>query len=63
MNFNCRFYKLNVSDRAKTICCDHCNQWIHISYELNDIAYELCTKGILPFFSKKININDNNLSH
>ena len=40
MNFNCRFYKLNVSDRAKAICCDHCNQWINISYELNDIAYE-----------------------
>ena len=23
--------KLNVSDRAKAICCDHCNAWIHIN--------------------------------
>ena len=41
MKFNCCFCKLNVSDRAKAICYDHCNEWIHIKCnELNDIDYE-----------------------
>ena len=41
MRFNCCFCKLNVSDRTKTICCNHCNEWIHINCnELNDIDYE-----------------------
>ena len=73
MKFNCCFCKLNVSDRAKAICYDHCNEWIHIKCnELNDIDYEnlktsnniwyciLCTKEILPFCSKQMNIDENN---
>ena len=41
MKFNCRSCKLNFSDGAKAICCDHCNEWIHINYkELNNIDYE-----------------------
>ena len=41
MRFNCCFCKLNVSDRAKEICCDHCNEWTLINCnELNDINYE-----------------------
>ena len=62
MRFNCCLCNLNVSDRAKVMCCDHCNKWIHINCnEPNDIDYEnlitsndiwyckLCTKDILPF--------------
>ena len=73
MIFNCCFCKLDVSDRAKAICCDHCNQWIHVNCnELNDIDYEnlkrsndiwcckLCTRNILPFCSKQIHIDENN---
>ena len=41
MRFNCCFCKLNVSDRTKANCCDHCNEWIHINCnELNDIDNE-----------------------
>ena len=41
MRFNCSFCKLNVSDRAKAICCDHCNECIHIKCnDLNDIDCE-----------------------
>ena len=67
MRFNCCFCKLNVSDRAKAICCDHCNEWIYINCnELNDIDHEnlkinndiwyckLCTKEILPFVLSKL---------
>ena len=66
-------FKLNVSDRAKAICYDHCNEWIHINcHELNDIDYEnlktsidiwydkLCTQEILPFCSKQANIDEKN---
>ena len=67
MRFNCSFCKLNVSDRAKAICCDHCNECIHIKCnDLNDIDCEnlkasntickLCTKEILPFCSMQTNI-------
>ena len=39
MRFNSN--NLNASDRAKTICCDHCNEWTHINCnELNDIDCE-----------------------
>ena len=41
MRFNCCFCKLIVSDRAKAIHCDHCNEWIHISCnELHDTDYK-----------------------
>ena len=73
MRFNCCLCKLNVSDRTKVICCDHCNEWIHINCnELNDIDYEnlkisndiwyckLCIKEILFYFSKQTNIDENN---
>ena len=73
MRFNCSLCKLSVSDRAKAICCDHCNEWIHINCnELNDIDYEnlkinndiwyckLCIKEILPFCSKLTNIDKRN---
>ena len=73
MRFNCCFCKLNVSDRAKAIYCDHCNECIHINCnELNNIDYEnlktsndiwyckLCIKQILPFCSKQTNTDENN---
>ena len=73
MRFNCSLCKLNVSDRAKAICCDHCNEWIHVNCnELNDSDSEnfkisndtwywkLCIKEILPFCSKQTNIDENN---
>ena len=73
MRFSSCLCKLNVSDRAKAICCGHCNEWIHINCNgLNDIDYEnlkisndiwyckLCIKEILPFCSKQTNIDENN---
>ena len=73
MRFNCCLCKLNVSDRAKAICCGHCNEWIHINYnELNDTDYvnpkisndtwycKLCIKKILPFCSNQTNFDENN---
>ena len=76
MKLNCCFCKLNVSDRAKSICCDRCNEWIHMNCnKLNDIDHEnletsndiwyckLCTKNILPSCSKQINIDENNSGH
>ena len=63
MRLKCFFCKLNVSDIAKEICCDYCNECIHISCnELNDTDYEnlktsnniwyckVCTKEISSFF-------------
>ena len=38
MRFNCN--NLNASDRAKTICCDHCNEWTHINCNELDIDCE-----------------------
>ena len=73
MRFNRCLCKLNVSDRAKVICCYHYNEWIHInSNELNDVDYKnlktsndiwYCkpwTKEILPFCSKQTKIDENN---
>ena len=73
MRFNSYFCKLHISDIAKAICCDNCNEWIHINCnELNDTDCEnletindiwhckLCTKEILPFRSKKTSIDENN---
>ena len=55
------------------ICYGHCTEWIHINCnKLNDNDYEniktsndiwhckLCTKEILPFYSKQTNIYENN---
>ena len=76
MRFNCSLCKLNVSDRAKAICCDHRNYWTHINCnELNDIDYEnlkisndtwyfkLCIKEILPSCSKQTNIDENSYGY
>ena len=65
-----------LTNRARAICCDQCKDWIHInSNSLDDIDYEnlktssdiwyckLCTKDILPFWSKQININKNDSVH
>ena len=73
MRFNCCFCNLNVSDRAKAICCGHCNEWIHVNCnELNDMDYKnlktsndiwyckLCTRDILPFGYKQTHIDENN---
>ena len=54
--------KKSVLNQHKAICCDHCNQWVHIKCsDLNDLDYNLlksksefwycilCTSEILPF--------------
>ena len=57
-----QFVKKSVLNQHKAICCDHCNQWVHIKCNnLNDLNYNLlksknpfwycilCTSEILPF--------------
>ena len=76
MRFNCGPCKSNVKDKANSICCDHCNERIHINCnELNDIEYEnlkisnntwyckLCIKEILSFCFKQTNIDENNSAY
>ena len=59
---SCSFCNKKVKCHQKAICCDLCNNWIHIKCnELNDLDYEylnlngnawcckICTAEILPF--------------
>ena len=61
-HYSCAVCKKSVLNQHKAICCDHCNQWVHIKCnDLNDIDYNLrksknefcyfilCTSEILPF--------------
>ena len=58
----CAVCEKSVLNQHKAICCDHCNQWVHIKCnDLNDLDYNLlksknefwyciqCTSEILPF--------------
>ena len=57
----CAVYKKSVLNQHNVICCNHCNQWMHIKCnDLNDLDYNLlksnefwccilCTSEILPF--------------
>ena len=61
--YPCPVCKKSVLNQHKAICCDHCNQWVHIKCNnLNDLDYNLlksknenwycilCTPEILQFF-------------
>ena len=63
-HYPCAVCKKSVLNQHKAICCDHCNQWVHIKCnDLNDLDYnllksknefwycKLCTSEILPFFT------------
>ena len=63
-NCPCAVCKKSVLYQHDAICCDHCNQWVHIKCnDLNDLDYNLlksknefwycilCTSEILPFCS------------
>ena len=58
----CAVRKKSVLSQHKAICCDHCNQWVHIKRNnLDDLDYNLlksknkkwyyivCTPESLPF--------------
>ena len=75
--YPCSVCKKSVLNQHKAICCDHCNQWVHIKCNnLNDIDYNLlksknenwycilCTPEILPFcqINEKLSIPKGNLS-
>ena len=67
----CSVCKKSVLNHHKAICCDHCNQWVHIN-NLNDLDYNLLKIGIayyvpLKFFCfailmKKMSIPKGNLN-
>ena len=61
-HYPCTVCKKVFLNQHKAICCDHCNQWVHIKCnDLNDLDYNLlksknefwycilCTSEILPF--------------
>ena len=61
-HYPCAVCKKSVLNQHKAICCDHCNQWVHIKCnDLNDLDYNLlksnnefwycilCTSEIFPF--------------
>ena len=66
--YPCSVCKKSVLNQHKPICCDHCNQWVHINCNnLNDLDYNLlksknenwyCTPEILPFcqINEKVSI-------
>ena len=62
MKLNCCFCKLNVSDRAKSICCDRCNEWIHMNCNKLPVLSKLILMKITSC-SKQINIDENNSGH
>ena len=38
----CSICKKSVINQCKGICCDHCNQWVHIKCNnLNDLDYNI----------------------
>ena len=75
--YPCSVCKKSVLYQHKAICCDHCNQWVHIKFNnLNDLDYNLlksknenwycilCTPEILPFcqINEKVSIPKGNLN-
>ena len=61
-HYHCAVCKKSVLNQHKAICCDHCNQWVHIKCnDQNDLDYNLlksknefwycilCTSEIVPF--------------
>ena len=69
--------KKSALNQHKTICCDHCNQWVHIKCNnLNNLGYNLlksknekwycilCAPEILPFcqINDKMSIAKENLN-
>ena len=75
--YPCSVCKKSVLSQHKAICCDHCNQWVHIKCNnLNDLDYNLlksknenwyciiCTPKILPFcqINEKMSIPKGNLN-
>ena len=75
--YPCSVCKKSVLYQHKAICCDHCNQWVHIKFNnLNDLDYNLlksknenwycilCTPEILPFcqINEKVSISKENLN-
>ena len=60
--YTCAVCKKGVHNKHKAICCDHCNQWVHVKCnDVNDPGYNLLksknelrycilyTSEILPF--------------
>ena len=75
--YPCSVCKKSVLNQDKAICCDYCNQWVHIKCnKLNDFDYNvlkskngnwyciLCTPEILPFcqINEKMSIAKENLN-
>ena len=75
--YPCSVCKKSVLYQHKAICCDHCNQWVHIKFNnLNDLDYNLLksknenwycilrTPEILPFcqINEKVSIPKGNLN-
>ena len=73
----CSVCKKSVLNQLKAICCDHCNQWVHIKCNnLNDFDYNLlksknenwycmlCTSETLRFcqINEKMSILKGNLN-
>ena len=65
-----------VKNSDKAVCCDHCNNWIHIKCNnLDNLDYEylktnnsdwfckLCTAEILPFCSRSNKTDYRNMKH
>ena len=45
-HYPCEVCKKSVLNQHKAICCDHCNQWVHIKCnDLNDLNYNLNSKN------------------
>ena len=54
VNFPCNLCCKPVAKNHRAICCDICDQWVHIKCNnVSPAAYELLTKSDSPWFCAK----------